>query len=229
MAAEKNPQEITIRGRLSWPKFTMAEALAQNATSKFPKKPDEVKPNFNLLLLPDQQDKLITKIKDEFLPFCAARGKAGEKSGLDAGQIKKLTRALDAAEWDVDEVLGLIKPVHEKTVELAPEAVASVKVNGFKGQDIVLKAVVRSEADLRNPTDDVIIPERGMIMDVNDTTLELYPGSFVAAQINMFAFVAAGNPGITASTSTAIFVGHADRFGGGGALDEDAVFMDLDD
>lgn len=227
--AEINPQVTTIRGRLSWPNFTYAQALKQNTTSTYPKKEEDVKPSFNLLLSQAQADKLVSFIKDTFLPWCVQNEKDGAKSALTAGQVKKMTRALDEADWETEGVLGLINKVHEKTAELAPEAVMSVKVNGFKGSDLELKAVVKAEDELRNPTEDLIIPARGLILPIGDTTHELYPGSMVAAQINMFAFVSAGNPGITASTSTAIFVGHAERFGGGGTLDEDDIFMAMED
>jgi len=228
--ATERPKDITIRGRLSWPKFTMPEAIAFNNSSRFPKPADKVRPSFQLLLDDVQQDKLITYLKDEFLPWTIEQDKAGEKSGLTAAQVKKLTKVLDAAEWDVDAVLGLIKPVHEKTADLAPESVSSLSVNGMPGRDIVRKAVVRSEDQLANPTDDVIVPARGLILPVEDTTLELYPGSYCAAQLNLFAFTAAGNPGITASTGTIIFVGEADRFGGGGSVvDEDDLFMSIGD
>lgn len=228
MATEKNPQELTIRGRLSWPNFTYAQALKQNSTSKFPKKDEDVRPNFNLLLMTDQVTKLVDHLRDVFIPWCIAQEKAGEKSGLTETNAKKLLTVLDNEDWD-EGISGLIYPVHEKTRPMAPEAVLSVKVNGFKGSDLDLKAIVRDEKQLKNPADDIVIPERGLILPVNDTTLELYPGSFVAAQINMFAFVSGKTPGITASTGAAIFVGDADRFGGGGALDEDELFMSLDD
>lgn len=228
--AEKNPQNVTIRGRLSWPVWTYDEAVKRDAKSKFPKKSkDDVRPGFDLLLDEVQGEKLINHLKDVFFPWCLEMEKQSGKSALSAAQVKKLTKILDEAEWEVDGIVGLIKPVHEKSQEMAPEAVMAVKVNGFKGQDLERKAIVRDETQLRNNVDDVIIPERGLIMPVSDTTLELYPGSVVAATINLFAFTGA-NVGVTASTSTAVFVADADRFGGGGStLDEDDIFMDLDD
>lgn len=228
--AEKNPQNVTIRGRLSWPVWTYDMAVARDAKSKFPKKDKaDVRPGFDLLLDEVQAEKLINHLKDVFLPWCIEQEKAGNKSALSAAQVKKLTKILDEAEWDVDGIVGLIKPVHEKSQEMAPEAVMSVKVNGFKGQDLERKAIVKDEGQLKNPVDDIVIPARGLIMPVADTTLELYPGSVVAATLNLFAFTGA-NVGITASTSTAVFVADAERFGGGGStLDEDDIFMDLDD
>lgn len=228
MADVKNPQNVTLRGRLSWPNLTYAQALAQNARSKFPKKDEEVRPNFQLLLEEDQADKLVAHLRDVFLPWCKEQGKAKEKSGLEDKHVKKLLRVLDDADWETEGILGLIKPVHEKTAELAPEAVMAVQVNGFRGQDLELKAVVRSEDDLRNPIDDFVIPARGAVLPIEDTNLELYPGAVVAAQLNLFAFVGA-NVGITASTPTVVFVRDAERFGGGGGLDEEDLFMTIED
>jgi hypothetical protein len=225
-----NPQNVTIRGRLSFPCWTYEQAVKRDAKSKFPKADkDDVRPSFDLLLDDAQATKLVTFVRDTFLPWCLEQGKANGKSGLTAAQVKKLTKVLDEADWEVEGILGLIKPVPEKTQEMAPEAVMSVPVKGYKGSDITKKAVVRSESDLRNQADDLIIPERGLILPVGDTNLDLYPGSIVASTINLFAFVGA-NVGITATGDTAVFVGDAERFGGGGsALDEDDIFMDLDD
>ena len=230
MATIERPKDIVIRGRLSFPKFTMPEALAFNRTSEHAKKDEDVRPHFFILLDEAQQNKLTKYIVDEFLPWCQAQEKAGEKrSALNAGQVKKLTKVIEAGEWDVDGVLGLIYPVHEKTAELAPEAESQLKVNGFKGQDLVRKAIVRDVSELRNQVDDIVLGERGEILDINDTIHELYPGSVVTAQLNLYAFVAAGQPGISASTSTIIFVRDDERFGGGGGVDEDDVFMALDE
>lgn len=226
--ANQDPQTVTIRGRLSWPVFTVAEAIKRNATSKYPKKDEDIRPTFSLLLDQVQADKLVTHLVDTFLPWCVEQGKNNDKSGLTDAQAKKILKALEAADWEVDGVLGLIKPVHEKSQALAPEAVMSVTVNGRKGRDLELRAIVRNESELANPVDDVIIPDRGQIMALAETTHELYPGSIVAAQLNLFAFTGA-NVGITASTGIAIFVNHAERFGAGFEIDEDEVFMDLED
>lgn len=225
---EQNPQDVLIRGRLSWPNFTYAEALRQNASSKFKRPEEEVRPNYNLLLEEDQLDKLVDHLQNVFIPWCLEQEKAGAKSGLTAAQAKKLNRVLDAREWDVDPLFGLINPVHAKTAELAPEAVASVRINGYRGQDIEQRAVVRNESQLANPTEDIIIPPRGLIMAVEETTHQLYPGSVVASQLNLFAFQGA-NVGISATGAVAIFLRDAERFGGGGSIDEDAVMDFIDD
>jgi len=229
--ASDNPQNVTLKGRISFPAFTYAEALKRDAKSNFPK-PDkaDVRPGFDLLLTQAQADKLVTHLRDVFLPWCIEQEKAGNnKSALTAAQAKKLLRVLDAGEWDVDGIVGLISAVHEKTAELAPEATMSVKVNGPKGQDLPRKAVVKSKDQLKNQVDDVVIAPRGEIFPLEDTTLDIYPGAYVAATLNLFAFTGA-NVGITASTGAVIFVEDRDRFGGGGAvIDEDDIFLDDDE
>lgn len=227
MAQDINPQEITLRGRLSFPNLTIPQALAQNKKSKFPKADEDVRPNFQLLVTDDQQDKLIAHVKNVFLPWCLEQGKAGAKSGLTEAQVKKLTKILDAKEWDVDPLQGLLKPVHEKTAALAPETVACIPVNGFKGRDIKVKAVVKSEAQLANPHSDILIPPAGKILDIEDTKLELRAGYYVGATLNLFAYTGA-NVGISASTETIVLLNEAEPFGGGSSFDED-VFMDLVD
>lgn len=224
--AEIKAQNVTIRGRLSFPHFTMPEAIENNKRSKYPKVDSEVRPSFQLLLEEAQQEKLLKHLKDVFIPWCIEQGKAGEKSGLSAAEAKKLTKVIDEADWEVDPLFGLLKPVHEKTAPLAPEAVSTITVKGFKGQDLEQKVKVTDENQLRVPDPDLIIPERGLLMPARDTTLELYPGSRVGATINLFAFVGA-QPGITANTSTAVFLSDDERFGGGGDItDEDEMFVE---
>lgn len=225
-----NPQVLTVRGRLSWPTWTYAEALKRNTTSKFPKKDEDVRPNFSLLLGDGQAGKLVNHLLTEFIPWGEAQDKAGEKSGITPAHAKKLKKILNEADWEVDGVLGLIRAVHEKSADLAPEAVMAVSINGFKGRDLERKAIVKDEDQLKVNDGTMVIPPRGLILPVEDTKLELYPGSIVAATINLFAFTAAGNPGITASTGAAIFAADADRFGGGGGeIDEDSIFMEDED
>jgi len=228
--ASNNPQSVTIKGRLSFPVWTHDEAVKRNLKSKYPKaNADDVRPGFDLLVSDGQLGKLLDHLRNVFLPWCEEQGKKGEKSGLTAAQSKKIRKVIDEGDWEVEGVLGLIKAVNEKTAELAPESVASIKVNGYKGTDLVRKAVVKSTDQLKNDVDDVVIPPRGEIFPIEDTKLELYPGSYCAATLNLFAFVGA-NVGITATAGAVIFVEDRDRFGGGGAeIDEDDIFMDDDE
>lgn len=230
--SDVNPQEITIRGRLSYPNWTHEEALRFNAKSDFPKKPEDVRPSVNMLLGQAQSDKLVAHLKDVFLPWCAEQHKLGpkERSALKPGDVKKLDRILTEQDWDVDKVLGLLSPVPEKTLELAPEAVVSVKVQGFKATDFKKKAVVRDASVLRNQLEDIEIPERGLILDLADTTIDMYAGCVVGATINLFAFLASGQPGITANTPAIVFLADAPTFSSGGSgVDEDALFMDFEE
>ena len=96
-----DPQTVTIRGRLSFPNFTYAAALKQNLKSKFPKKEEDVRPNFQLLLNEVQGDKLVAHVRDVFIPWCVEQEKAGAKSGLTAAQAKKLTKILDEGDWEI--------------------------------------------------------------------------------------------------------------------------------
>lgn len=232
--ADKNPQEVIVRGRLSYPSFTMADAIALNERSKiqqYKKKPEDVRPSFSLIVEQAALDKLTKHIDEVFLPYAEALHKADPKArgGLSPAQVTKLRKIIGEGDWEVDPLPGLIKHVPEKTAELAPEGVAVVKANGFKGRDMILKALVRDEDELANQHEDIIIPSRGVILSVEDTKHELYPGSVVSTQLNLYAYESMGAPGISASTSTVIYVGDAPRFGGGGDIDEDSFFMDLDD
>lgn len=234
MAQDNRPKNLTIRGRLSFPNFTYASALDFNKRSEHAKPEEDVRPNFHLVLDESGFEKVAAYLRDVFLPWTVEQGKlpdGSKKSGLSAKQAKALQSILDEdpSTWvpKEDGLMGLLYPLSDKTKELAPEGVVAIKVNGFKQRDLELKAIVRSEEELRNAIDAPDIPERGLILPVGDTNHELYAGAVVASTINMWAFTSAGQPGITCNTSTAVFVADAERFGGGGAiLDEDDIFLD---
>ena len=226
-----NAQNVTIRGRLSFPNLTYAEALRLQATSDYPKKDEDVSPSFKGLVEQHQLDKLTKHLTEVFLPWCEEQydttKKVGKKSALSAKEVRKITAIIEAADWEDESLLGLIYPIREATKELAPETVASIRVTGFKQTDIRQMAIVRSEDELKVPADDMIIPSRGLILPVDDTTHELYPGAMVISTLNLWAFMTGNNVGVTASSPACIFVHDAERFGGGG-IDEDEIFMDLD-
>ena len=78
--ADKNPKQLTIKGRLSFSRFTHKEAVAANDKSKFKKAdPNEVSSEFNLLIEQDQLDKLKAHILDVFLPYVEEQVAKGEK------------------------------------------------------------------------------------------------------------------------------------------------------
>ena len=70
--ANDNNTSVTVYGRLSFPVWTMAEALARNAAApaNVQKKDDQVAPEFNLLLEQGQLDKYMDFVKTKFLPYC---------------------------------------------------------------------------------------------------------------------------------------------------------------
>ena len=222
----KDPQTVTIYGRLSYPVFTYAEAVARNAKkTQYQKKPEDVTPEFNLLLEQPQLDKLVSHITDVFLPWCLEQHTAGQKrSALDDKQIKKILAVFEDLS-DQPPYLP-VRVVPEKTAEMAPEAVATLKVNGAKGTDLVQKAIVNDESELVVPGGDIIIPARGVIMPIRDTVHTLYGGCYAAATLNLYAYISSGLPGISASASTIVFKTDGDRFGGGVAVDEDDIFED---
>ena len=128
------------------------------------------------------------------------------------------------SDWTEQPPYIPIKALSEKSAELAPEAVASLKVNGMRGQDLVLKAVVNSEDELVIPDENILAYP--IIQPINRTVHELYPGSLAAATLNLYSFVSGKLPGFSASTGTVIFKADAERFGGGIAVDEDEIFAD---
>lgn len=222
----KNPQNVTIYGYYSFPKETHREAVEWNQKSKYPAADtNKITPEFHMLVTQVQLDKLVKHIEDVFLPFVAARYKAGEKNNaLDAKQIKKLTTALANADWEDQPPFLLIKPVPEKTAEMVPEAVASIKVNGLPGQDLVLKAIVNSEDELAVPDPDIL--QYPIIRGVQETVHNLHAGAVVAATINLYCYVASNLPGISGSASTVVYKSDGVQFGGGADIDEDEIFAD---
>lgn len=223
--ATKNPKQVTIYGRLSFPVFTYAEAVARNPKSKFPKKPDEITPEFNLLVEDAQLAKFIDHVKGEFLPNCLQRSIDGEKKdALTKAEVAKIVKALDAADWETQPPYLSIKAVNAKTAVLVPEAVASIKVNGNRGVDIEQKAIVNNEQELVVPDPDQLTWP--VIRPIGQTVHQMYPGAYVAATLNLYAYISGALPGFSASASVAVFKADADRLGGGTAIDEDEIFAD---
>ena len=222
--AAKNPKTVTIYGRLSFPNFLHAQAVTRNATSKFPKPADEVQPDFNLLVEQAQLDKLIAHVQQEFLPYCLDQGKKNEKrDALNTKNVKRITDLINSGDWDNQPPYLPIKVINEKTQELAPECVASIKVVGNRGTDIDLMAVVNSEDELSVPDPDLLTFP--VLKPIGQTVHSMYPGCYVAATLNLYAYET-GSVGFTASAGVAVFKADADRFGGGVAVDEDEIFAD---
>lgn len=222
----KNPATVTIYGRLSFPVFSHAEAVTRNAKSKFPKDDaSKVTPEFNLLVEDAQLTKLIDHILNEFLPFCEGESAKNEKrNALTPAESKRIRKILEDRDWEAQPPYIPIKVVGEKTAELAPEAVASIKISGNRGVDIVQMAIVNSEDELVVPDPDLL--NYPVIKPISQTIHQLYAGSYVAATLNLYAYLSGKVPGVSASASTAVFKMDGDRLGGGVAIDEDSIFMD---
>lgn len=222
----KNPANVTIYGRLSFPVFSHAEAVTRNAKSKFPKDdPSKVTPEFNLLVEQAQLDKLVNHLLNEFLPFCEEQAAKNEKrNALTAAESKRIRKILEEGDWEAQPPYIPIKVVGEKTLELAPEAVASVKIAGNRGVDIVQMAIVNNEQELVVPDPDLL--SYPVVKPINQTIHQLYPGSYVAATLNLYAYLSGKVPGVSASASTAVFKMDGERLGGGIAIDEESIFMD---
>lgn len=224
--SDKNPKTVTIYGRLSFPNFSYDQAVKRNATSQYAKSdPADVAPDFNLLVEQPQLDKLVAHVKDVFLPYCAEQEATGQKrDNLTDAEVKKLLKAIDAADWETQPPYLCIKAVAEKTALLAPEAVASIKIVGNKGVDIEQKAIVNSEDELLVPDPDLL--KFPVIKPIGQTVHQMYGGAYVAATLNLYAFVSGKLPGFSASASTAVFKADGERFGGGVSVDEDEIFDD---
>jgi len=221
----KNPKTVTVYGRLSFPNFNYQQAVARNAKSQYAKDAADVAPDFNLLVEQTQLDKLVNHVRTEFLPYCAEQEKKGEKrDALDASMIDRLVKQLDSGDWASQPPYICIKEVAEKTAALAPEAVASLKVVGNKGTDIELKAIVNSEDELLVPDPDLLTYP--VIKPIGQTVHQMYGGCYVAATLNLYAFVSGKLPGYSASASVAVFKADGERFGGGTTVDESEIFLD---
>jgi Protein of unknown function (DUF2815) len=225
MATAKNPKTVTITGRCSFPNFSYQQSVVRNGKSQYPKDAADVTPDFNLLVEEHMLDRLVAHIKDEFLPYCLDQSNKGEKrDALTAAQVKQILKIVDSGDWADQPPYIPIKVIGEKTALLAPECVANIKVNGNKGVDIEQKAVVNDEDELLVPDPDQL--QYPFIAPIGKTVHQIYGGCYVAATLNLYAFVSGKFPGFSASASVAVFKADGDRFGGGVSVDEDAIFAD---
>ena len=220
----KTEANVTIYGRLSYPRWTYQEALAANASAPQPRQPDQVTPDFNLLLEQPQFDKLKTHVLDVFFPWLVERHKAGEKrNALDATHIARLTKQVES-DWTEQPPYIPFKPVSAKTLEMMPNAITMLKVVGPRGADVELRAVVMDEDELRVPDPDILTFP--IVRPIGQTMHQMYPGAYVGATLNLYSFLSGKVPGFSASASVAVFKADADRFGGGVQIDEDEIFAD---
>lgn len=223
--APKNPKTVTIYGRLSFPNFLYQQAVARNAKSQYAKDAAEVSPDFNLLVEQAQLDKLTDHVLNVFLPYCLEQSNKKEKrDALTKAEVDRITKLIKSGDFEAQPPYIPIKVVPAKTVVLAPEAVANVKVTGNKGIDIECKAIVNSEDELLVPDpDQLTFP---VIKPIGQTVHTMYGGAYVAATLNLYSFISGKLPGFSASASVAVFKADGDRFGGGTTVDEDEIFAD---
>jgi hypothetical protein len=222
--APKNPKTVTIYGRLSFPNFVYTQAVARNTKSQYPKAPEDVTPDFNLLVEQPQLDKLIAHLTNEFLPYCLDQSNKGEKrDALTKAEVDKILKVVNS-DWETQPPYIAIKPIGEKTAPLAPECVANIKVSGNKGVDIEEKAIVNTEDELLVPDPDLL--QFPVIKPIGQTVHSMYGGAYVAATLNLYAFTSGKLPGFSASASVAVFKADAERFGGGVSVDEEEIFLD---
>ena len=214
----------TYTGRLSFPTLTAKAAYELSLKGSYPAASTDVaSPSFQLVLTQPQLDKFIAQAR-EFLNQCVENEKAGsKKDALTAKEATDLVKDITGDLFD-QRYNTPLKGMSDKTAELAPEGVALLKVIGPKGGDIKVKAIARSEDEIA-PTSNVIFT-KPVILDIEDTVHELYPGCVAKVTINLYAYRNGKNPGFSAGGSIVVFSQDADRFGGGNAIDEDEMFLD---
>lgn len=221
------PKTVTVAGRLSYPVFTAKEAYDKSQKGKYPARSvSEAKPDFLLLVTQAQWELFYNHVVNEFLPYCAQQYAKGEKKdALDPTEIQQLIEGLDDLPKQIFNTPA--KPVYEKSVELAPEAVATIKCIGPTGGDIELRAIVDDEDQLAVPDPDLLISKTNKkVLPLEQTKHRIYPGAYVASTLNLYAYHNGKFPGFSAGVSVAVFKSNADAFGGSVAVDEDAIFMD---
>lgn len=214
---------ITLSGWLSFPSFTAAEAYALSQRGQFPNKDvASSAPHFQLLLNDVQWDRFKEHCVNVFLPHCADQYKAGEKrNALEPAEVKNLIDAVEAGGSNVYNTP--IKVINDKTAALRPDAVAAIKVVGGKGQDMDLRAIVNDGSELAVPDPDRLTYP--VILPVNMTTHSLYAGCRVMSTISFYSYKNGRLPGFSASANVVVFKADDTAFGGGGAIDEAAMFL----
>lgn len=219
------PKTVTVYGRLSYPTLTAQEAYERSLKGSYPAKDvASAAPDFQLLLSQGQFEKLQKHCVEVFLPYCQQQHDNGEKR--DALEAKEVKQLIEGITGDLtDQVYNSpFKLVPDKTADLAPDAVAAVKVIGPKGGDFEVKAIVNDESELAVPDPDIL--QFPVIKPISATTHQLYPGCLVAATLSLYAYRNGKLPGFSAGGNVAVFKADADRFGGGTDIDTDEIFLD---
>lgn len=221
----KTPKNVTIYGRLSFPTWTAKEAYDRSQSGQYKAASvDKAQANFQLVLEESQYQKLKDHALNVFLPWCVENEAKGEKRDkLTSAEAKALSKQVKSD--DLDGALNTpFRPVSDKTLELAPEAVAVVKCLAAPGQDISLMARVDNESELSVPDPDIL--QFPVLKPIGQTTHSMYPGCYVIATLSLYAYLNGKHPGFSAGVSTAVFKADGDRFGGGVSLDMDEILAD---
>ena len=219
-----NPKQVTIQGRLSFPSWTAKEAYDLSLKGQYPAKDAaDAAPHFQILVNDSQWQKFFDHATKVFLPYCAEQYAKGEKrDALSTAEVTALSDGLTDLENQTFNTPA--KPVHEKTQLLAPEAVATIKAIGPKGGEIEQRAIAWSEADLAVPDPDQLTWPK--VYPIGQTIHSMYPGAYVTATLNLYAYHNGKHPGFSAGVAACVFKRDMDRFGGTVAIDEDEVFLD---
>lgn len=225
-----NPREIkAVKGRLSFHDLTAQEAFENAQRGPFAASTPTVadaKPYITLLLTEGSYEKMLKHIVEEFFPMCAEvyknEGDKG-KNALSPKEIAALTAQLEEGEGPYNTPFKLPS---DKTLELMPEAVRSLKVIGPKGGNFAVAAYVRGEDELSAPDPDRV--KYPVILPINQTQHDLYSGCWAGTSGTLYSYRNGKNPGFSFGGDTVVFMADDARFGGGGAIDEQA-FIDMFD
>ena len=214
----------TYTGRLSFPTLTAKAAYDLSLRGSYPAASEDVaSPSFQLLLTQPQLDTFIAQ-GEAFLAECVANEAAGAKKDALTQVEADFLLADIKGDLAAQRYNTPLKAVSDKTAELAPEAVATLKVIGPKGGAIQVKAIAKSQKDIA-PTSDHIWT-KPVILNIEETVHELYAGCVAKVTVNLYSYKNGKNPGFSAGGSIVVFSADGDRFGGGNALDEDSMFLD---
>jgi hypothetical protein len=221
---DSNGKTGTFTGRLSFPTLTAKAAYELSLKGSYPAaSADVASPSFQLLLSQTQFDKFLVQAQ-EFLAQCEANEAAGSKKDAlttkeVADLVKDITGDLSDQRFNTP-----LKAPSDKTLELAPDTVATLKVIGPKGGDIKVKAIARTESEIAGTSSHIFT--KPVILDIEETVHELYPGCVAKVTVNLYSYRNGKNPGFSAGGSIVVFSADDDRFGGGAAINEDDMFLD---
>ena len=219
-------QMKAIRGRLSFNKLTAAEAYEEAITGPFAanaKSVADVKPYANLLLTQTQYERVLAKITDEFFPMCAEQYKIGdkEKYALSPADIKGLLQQIEDGSGPYNTPFKLPS---DRTLELMPDCVITMKLLGNAGGNFNVEAIVKDEKELAIPDPDRI-SFKNLILPIEDTKHKLYRGCWVIAPFQLYTYRNGKNPGFSAGGSDLVFSRNDTEFGGGVPIDAESIFL----